>query len=179
MKKRFVGNLIFAGALGAAVFFFASIFVEKEWILEAKIIVYPLDQSDNLKNMDVGIGNIIEILNGNSFKEKVFLDKMTNLAEIRKLGTSSVISVRIRVRENEISRIKEIIGYLPSEISAEEKNIYGSENYGIKLFEEPQISKYPVRPRSDEYALGGFAIGILIYFFSALRKLLGRKKENI
>ncbi|HBB37017.1 MAG: hypothetical protein UX02_C0002G0222 [Candidatus Moranbacteria bacterium GW2011_GWC1_45_18] len=173
--KKFINNIFFTGALGAALFFALSFLMTPQWLVSARIVVFPAGLPTVQKNLAQEVGNTAEILRSARFQEENLQNFRNNLLDIRQIENSSTIAVDFLAAKDDVTAIEDIAVLIPNEISEYSRDLYGGTPFKYELLSDPEVSAKNVRPDLTKNSLWGFLAGIIIYllfwnFFDSTRK---------
>ena len=170
MTKKRLSNALIIGSIGAIIVFSATFFMAKEWLVRGKLVVFPSGLETAKKNLDFEVSNTAAIINNPDFQNLVFQDKIVNFQAAEKIKESSIVQIDFLARETEVASVKEIISFIPDEMTEYTKNIYGGAPYKYRLLESPEISTRPVKPNIIFLSFIGFIFGFLASLILSKRK---------
>jgi hypothetical protein len=141
--------------------FASTFFMAKEWLVRGKLVIFPSGLETAKKNLDLEVGNTTAIINNPNFQSLVFQDKIINFQAAKKIEGTSVVQIDFLAKEEEIASVKEIISYIPEEMTEYSGKLYGGDPYKYRLLEDPEISAIPIKPNIFSLSVFGFVFGFL------------------
>jgi hypothetical protein len=162
--KKYINRTIFLGVIVAAAAFLIALAQPKQYLLVGKVVVFPTGSATAEKNLELEVGNTVQILNSAAFKTNAFQAVAGNFAYAKQLGNSSTVAIAFYAKKNDQIATEDALVRAPDALSEYTRDLYGGAPFKYKLLSDPEISVGPVKPNLLQFVGTGFAIGALLYF---------------
>lgn len=163
--KKFISNILLAGAIVALVAFAVSLFLPKYWLVSGKIVVFPSGSpAGAAQNLAPEVGNTAWIINSDTFQERNFGDFSASFSGAEVVKNSSMVLVKFRSSETDIEAVEDLIVKIPSQVAEYARDLYDGLPFKYKMASDPEISPKPVYPDIIKNSTRGFIGGLILYF---------------
>ncbi|OGI25292.1 MAG: hypothetical protein A3J76_00065 [Candidatus Moranbacteria bacterium RBG_13_45_13] len=163
--KKFISNILLAGAAAALIAFVVSLFFTRYWQVSGKIVVFPSGKPISAsQNLSEEVGNTAWIVNSDTFQKRNFGDFGANFIGAEVVKNSSMILVKFRSPESDIQPIEDLIVKIPGQVDEYARDLYDGSPFKYKMSADPEISARPIRPNIIENVSWGFALGAALFF---------------
>lgn len=179
--KKFIANILLAGAAGALVAFAVSLFLPKYWLVGGKIVVFPSGKPVSAsQNLSAEVGNTAWIVNSDTFQERNFGDFSADFSGAEVVKNSSMVLVKFRSAESDVQAAEDLIVKIPGQVNEYARDLYEGSPFKYKMAGDPEISARPVRPNVRGNVSWGFAIGAALYllFWLIIEDYFSKKPET-
>lgn len=163
--KKFVSNVILAGAIAALVVFTASLFLPKYWLVSGKVVVFPSGSpASAAQNLAPEVGNTAWIVNSDTFQERNFGDLVGSFSGAEVVKNSSMVLVKFRSSETDIEAVEDLIVKIPFQAAEYARDLYDGSPFKYRMTGDPEVSAKPVQPNLIKNSIWGFIGGLILYF---------------
>lgn len=179
--KKFVSNVILAGAIAALVVFTASLFLPKYWQVSGKVVVFPSGSpASAAQNLTPEVGNTAWIINSDTFQKRNFGDLGASFSGAEVVKNSSMVLVKFRSSETDIEAVEDLIVKIPSQVAEYARDLYDGSPFKYKMAGDPEVSAKPVYPDLIKNSVWGFIGGLILYllYWLTFEDFLFRRPET-